>query len=33
VAPRLAPPMMRYRRTANARGHCDRAVPAIGAAR
>ena len=32
VAPGLAPPMMRYRRTANARGHSDRAVPAIGTA-
>jgi GT2 family glycosyltransferase len=32
VAPRLAPPMMRWRRAANARGNSGRTVPAIGAA-
>jgi GT2 family glycosyltransferase len=32
VLPGLAPPMMRWRRAANARGNADRAVPALGVA-
>lgn len=32
VLPGLAPPMMRWRRTANARGSADGAVPALGVA-
>jgi GT2 family glycosyltransferase len=32
VLPRLAPPMMRWRREANARGNTDGAVPALGVA-
>jgi GT2 family glycosyltransferase len=32
VAPGLAPAMMRWRRTANARGNADKAVPALGVA-
>lgn len=32
ILPRLAPPMMRWRRTVNARGSTDGAVPALGVA-